>query len=319
VRNDGQLVARYPLPEGPLDLSGYVLFTDYLKESDTGTYPAISPADGISRIVGYRRVEGTPFIALASVSMESTLAPFKRNTLITLFFALPAAAALAGALFWIVRLLRLDMRRRLELTDALEVNRLLVRDTHHRVKNNLQAIISLIRMHPLPSELKSDLQGRVAAMSAVHESLYRLDRYAEVSADVLIPDIVESLRAGFGQPATIHYDIEPLVIERDHATPLALLVSEAVTNSLKHAFRGRPSGTIKISLHRQEDGKVAVAVQDDGAGFDHSLSSNGLGTRLIQAMVLQLGGTSTYTVDGGTRFEALLSPDVAHVHKPSTA
>jgi len=314
VRDDGELVARYPMAEGPMNLSNHVLFTEHLKENDSGTYPAVSPADGVARLVGYRKVPGTDLVALASVSSASALAPFHRNTLLTLLFALPTAAALGGATIWIVHLLRLDLKRRSALTEALDANRLLVRDTHHRVKNNLQAIISLIRMHPLPSELKSDLQGRVSAMSAVHESLYRLDRYAEVGADVLIPDIVESLRAGFGQPVTIEYDIEPLVIERDYATPLALLISEAVTNSLKHAFRGRSDGTIRISLHRVEDGKIAAAVSDDGQGFDPGLASNGLGARLIKAMVQQLDGSYTYVVENGARLEALLSAAVAHAY-----
>ena len=71
IREDGQLVARYPLAEGPLDLSKYVLFTDYLPKNAVGSYPALSPADGITRIVGYRKVPGTPFVALASVSSQS--------------------------------------------------------------------------------------------------------------------------------------------------------------------------------------------------------------------------------------------------------
>ena len=82
IRSDGQLVARYPLAEGPLDLSKYVLFTDYLPKATVGTYPATSPADGVTRIVGYRRVEGTPYIALASISTESAFALFRRNTFV---------------------------------------------------------------------------------------------------------------------------------------------------------------------------------------------------------------------------------------------
>lgn len=307
IRNDGQLVARYPLAEGPLDLSNYALFTEYLPEAAYGTYPATSPADGVERIVGYRRVDGTPYVALASISTQNAFSLFRRNAFVTLAFALPTALALAGAIVWIIRLLRRDQQRRQQLGAALELNRLLVKDTHHRVKNNLQSIMSMVRMHGLPDGLTSDLQSRIAAMSAVHEHLYRLDQFAEVDAGTLIPGIVDPLREAFALPVAVDYDIDPLVLDRDRATPLALLVSEVVTNALKYAFPNGRSGRIAIGFKRQENGDVALTVADDGIGFDPRKMSNGLGSRLIQAMVVQLDGTSRYTVENGTRFEATLS------------
>lgn len=317
IRSDGQLVARYPLAEGPLDLSQYVLFTQYLPAAEIGTYPATSPADGVTRIVGYRRVEGTPYIALASVSTEGAFAVFRRNMFLTLFFALPTALALAGATVWILRLLRRDQRRREQLSEALELNSLLVKDTHHRVKNNLQAIMSMVRMHMLPDQLKTDLQTRISAMSAVHEHLYRLDQFAEVDAATLIPGIVEPLREAFAQPVRVEYDIDPMVLDRDRATPLALLVSEVVTNALKYAFPDGREGRIAIVLKQQDSGDIKLTVADDGVGFDTAKASNGLGSRLIRAMLVQLDGTSRYEVEGGTRFEATLSPRA--VNRPPQA
>jgi hypothetical protein len=75
-RDDGWLVARYPLPDGPMDLANYVLFTEHLPNSSTGTYDAISPADRVSRIVGYRKMENEPLVALASVATEPHFAAF---------------------------------------------------------------------------------------------------------------------------------------------------------------------------------------------------------------------------------------------------
>ncbi|MEP9389553.1 histidine kinase dimerization/phosphoacceptor domain -containing protein [Mesorhizobium sp. KR9-304] len=317
IRGDGQLVARYPLADGPLDLSKYVLFTEYLPANDVGAYPATSPADGVTRIVAYRRVGGTPYVALAAISTESAFALFRRNTLITLFFALPTALALAGATAWIIRLLRRDQRRREQLSEALELNSLLVKDTHHRVKNNLQAIMSMVRMHTLPDQLKTDLQSRISAMSAVHEHLYRLDQFAEVDAATLVPGIVEPLREAFALPVEVSYDIDPLVLDRDRATPLALLVSEVVTNALKYAFPDGREGRIAISLKQQGSGDIRLTVADDGVGFDTTKASNGLGSRLIRAMLVQLDGTSRYEVEGGTRFEATLSPRA--VNRPQQA
>jgi two-component sensor histidine kinase len=302
-RDDGQLVARFPLAEGPLDLSKYVLFTKYLKEADVGTYQAISPADGIARTVGYRRVPETRFIALSSISTHSALALFWRNVYMMLAFALPTAIGLAGAAFWILRLLRADQQTTARLVEALELNQMLVRDTHHRVKNNLQAIMSMVRMHPLPAVLKQDLSTRIAAMSAVHESLYRLDRFTDVDAPSLVRSVIEPLRESFGRPVDIRYDIEPVRIDRDNATPLALLINELVTNSIKYAFPDRETGRIGISL-KQSSQEAVLVIEDDGIGFDQTMPSQGLGTRLIRSMMLQLGGTYQYTFAGGTRFEA---------------
>ncbi len=326
IRNDGQLVARYPPADGPLNLADRPLFTQYLAEGDMGTYSsATSPADGVARIVGYRRVAGTPYIALASVSTESAHALFWRNTAVVLAFALPTALALAGAIVWIIRLLMRDQQRRQQLAEALELNRLLVKDTHHRVKNNLQAVMSMVRMHALPGELKADLQSRIAAMSIVHESLYRLDQFAEVDAATLIPRIAEPLREAFALPVTVEYDVQPLIIDRDSATPLALVVSEVVTNALKYAFPDGRAGTIRIGFTQKPSGEPLLTIADDGVGFDTSQASNGMGSRLIKAMVMQLGGTQRYVRDGGTRFEATLSarimfrPPPASLDEPAPA
>jgi two-component sensor histidine kinase len=309
-RTDGQLVARYPLAQGPLDLSKYVLFTTYLKDGDSGTYPALSPADSVERIVGFRRVPGTQFVALASVSADSAFAVFRRNTFLTVLFALPTALALLGTIAWTLRLLRRDQIRRAQLVEALELNRMLVRDTHHRVKNNLQAIMSMVRMHGLPEQLKSDLQMRITAMSAVHEHLYRLDTFSEVASQTLVPAIVEPLVEGFSNVAEVQYDIDPLVLNRDHATPLALLINELVTNSLKYAFPNRQAGRILVSLKRDPTKNVSLTVSDNGVGFDPRTPSKTLGARLIQAMVTQLNGTSAYRIDHGTTFEAKFPPDI---------
>ncbi len=307
VRDDGQLVARFPFSDGPLDLSNYALFTEYLKIGDIGTYPAVSPADGVTRIVGYRRVPGTPLVAIASVSTEAAFAQFRRNTIMTLAFAVPTALALMIAIFWIVRLVRNDERTRAQLVETIDLNRMLVRDTHHRVKNNLQAIMSLVRLHRLPQELKADLQGRITAMTAVHEHLYRLDQFTEVDASTLIPAIVEPLSSAFARRVEIEYDIDPVILHHDHATPVALIVNEVVTNALKYAFPdGRP-GTLRIAMKHRPDGAITLSVSDDGVGFDPTIPTSGLGSRLIRAMLVQLGGAEhTYTFESGTRFQAEL-------------
>jgi two-component sensor histidine kinase len=217
--------------------------------------------------------------------------------------ALPAVLALAGAAVWIARLLSRDASREMELRRALELNTLLFRDTHHRVKNNLQSVQSLVRMQNIPDEAKLDLQGRIAAMTAVHEHIYRLDRYTEVAAEQLIPDIVAPVVKAFGDRAKVRYDIDPMVVDRDHATPLALLVNEVVTNALKYGYPDDRAGNIAISLHR-EDKMSRLTISDDGVGFDPANVLTGMGTRLIRGMVTQLHGSYSYSNAAGTTFSA---------------
>ncbi len=288
VRDDGQLVARFPFASAPLDMKDYELFTVHLAAADAGTYPAVSPVDGVERVVGYRRVEGTPLIAVASLSTRAAFLPFWRNTAITLLLAVPTALALAVAIFWILQLLRKDERRREQLVEALEHNRMLVRDTHHRVKNNLQAVMSLLRLHPVPEEIKDDLQGRVAAMTEVHEHLYRLDRFSDIDATTLIPAIVGRLTEAFASEVAVEYDLDPIVLDRDHATPLALIVNEVVTNALKYAFPDGRRGTIRIALKDEGGSRRLLTIADDGVGFDSAAATPGLGTRLVRAMMRQL-------------------------------
>ena len=304
IRDDGMLVARYPLADGPLDMSNYILFTSYLKESPTGTYPAVSPADSVRRFVGYRKVPDTQFIAVASVSATQAYAQFWRSTLTTLLVAFPIAAALVAAAVWIAGLLRRDAKRKQELVTALRLNTQLFRDTHHRVKNNLQSVQSLVRMQDIPDEAKADLQRRIAAMTAVHEHMYRLDQYVDVEAQQFVPAIVEPLRETYGSRVTFSFDIDPITVDRDHATPLALLINEVATNALKYAFPDGRQGHLSLSLKDGDRHRSRLVIQDDGVGFDPNKVVSGMGSRLIRGMVTQLQGDYAYAHGEGTTFLA---------------
>lgn len=309
VRGDGKLIAHYPFAEGPLDLSGSELFTTHLERSGSGSYETTSPVDGIEQLVGYQTVPGANMIALTAIDLDGALSQSRRIILTMLFLALPAMLALLLALWAIASLIRRDQVTKKELLATIDHNQMLVRDTHHRVKNNLQAIMSMVRMHALPPDLKMDLQARISAMSAVHEHLYRLDRFAEVDASRLVPDIVDSLVAGGNDDVKVEYDIDKLIIDHDHATSLALVVSELVTNSLKYAFPHGRGGSIWIAMKCREEDGVSLSVVDDGVGFEQGEVEEGLGTRLIRAMLRPLGGEAHYTIDGGTRFATMLSSE----------
>lgn len=306
VRGDGRLMARFPPSEGPMDLSQLPLFTQYLPASDTGTYTsASSPIDGVARVVSYRRVPGTDIIALASVASSQVWRNFNNAIVAVILIVSPIVIGLVLGCAWIVRLLYRDAAQARALQASLEANTMLFREIHHRVKNNLQSVQSLVRMQDLPQAAKLDLQSRFAAMAAMHEHIYQHDRYQDIDAHDFIPAVVGQVLAAYGADAAVSYEVEHIPVDRDHATPLALLLSELVTNACKYAFEGDEPGTILVALKPGENGRALLTVRDNGRGIDDDrIAASSMGMRLIRGVVAQMNGTHTFRSDGGTVFEA---------------
>lgn len=309
ARADGLLVARFPLAEGPLDMSQYVLFTDYLPKASEGTYEAISPVDGAHRIVAYRKVEGTDFIALASADYSTGINDFRRNVFVAVSVMVLAAIGSLAAGGWIRHLRRRDSAQSQRLEIALEENRLLLREIHHRVKNNLQSVQSVVRMQQLAPEVQKSLADRISAMIAVHEQIYRQDEFSQLCARDLLKSVVDKLLQAFGSSVEVDFDVDDIAISTDKATPLALVTNEIVTNSLKYAFPPGAQGRISISFKRVEDDLLRLVISDNGSGFDEEALTPGMGTRLIKGLVAQLRGTCQIDGRNGTVFVAELPID----------
>ncbi len=304
VRDDGMLVARYPFAQEALDLSQYILFTDLLPKAASGVYSATSPLDGVQRVVSYQTIPGTELIALASVGTAGTVGRFWRDVWIFLAIVIPTSLGLMACALWVIRLLQRDLRRREELETALATNTMLFREIHHRVKNNMQAMQSLVRLQNLPESVKTDIQLRFAAMSNVHQHMYKYDAYAAIDAPVFIDSIMSDILQAYGSKARVTHDIDSLSIGHEQATPLAMLITEVVTNAMKYAGLEKPDATISISLKHIAKDRARLSISDNGPGFDLADRSTGMGTKIIKAMVMQLGGTFTYAFDTGTVFSA---------------
>ena len=298
IREDGQLMARFPPASAPADLSALPLFTQLLPASDHGTYTSnSSPIDGVARVVSYIKVEGAPIVALASVASNQTWANFRGSIFTVILIASPVLLGLAVGCWWIVVLLRRDSRQTAELT-------MLFREIHHRVKNNLQSVQALVGLQDIPDSAKQDLQSRLAAMAAMHEHIYNHDRYMDIDAHDFVPAIVKQVKAAYGAQVQLSYAVEHASIGRDQATPLALLLSELVTNALKYAFPLGTAGTITITLSQGAEGYSKLTVRDDGVGMPETNTRSSMGMRLVKGVVAQLGGTYAFHNDGGTVFEA---------------
>lgn len=304
IRRDGQLVARFPPPAGPVDMANYVLFTDLIPKASSGTYDAVSPADGVGRIVAYKVVDGTEFVAVGSAGTAAGMAPFWKDAFVAGAILVLAAVGSFAAGTWIRHLHARDATKSARLSEALEENQLLMREIHHRVKNNFQSVQALIRTQQLPKDMQQSLLDRISAMIAVHEQIYSHDQFSVVSAKALIPAVVDTLISACGDRVSVTYDIEDISISADHATPLALLANEVVTNALKYAFPGERKGVISISLKRLAGQRACLVIADDGVGFDKSSSTAGMGTRLVRGVISQLHGEHIYERRNGTVFTA---------------
>jgi two-component sensor histidine kinase len=308
VRSDGQMMARFPPAGENTDLSALPLFTQYLRENANGTYQsASSPVDGVARVVSYRTVPSAGFVALASVATAPTWTSFNAAIFTVFLIVSPIVLGLVLGCWWIVRLLARDEVRARELQASVDLNTMLFREIHHRVKNNMQSAQALVRMQDIPEAAKRDLQSRFAAMAAMHEHIYKHDRYHDIDAADFIPAVVDEVKAAYGSVAELSYELDHLPIDRDHATPLALLLSELVTNAFKYAFLDGRKGSILVSLKRRDDGLAQLVVRDNGVGMGAVDLTRSMGMRLIRGVVAQMGGTFEYRTDGGTVFEATIA------------
>ena len=305
VRTDGMLIARFPPTEGPVDLSDLPLFQEYLPETPVGTYTSeASPLDGVARVVSYRLVEGTPIVALASISSQQTWNTFRNGIFAVFLIVSPIVLGLVAGSIWIVRLLYRDAAWGKALEQAIDANNLLFREIHHRVKNNLQSVQSLVALQEMPDGAKRDLRSRLAAMAAMHTHIYEFDSFDDIDAHDYVPSVVNEVVAAYGANLEVVYDIEHLRVDRDHATPLALLLSELVTNSIKYAFQDRTPGKIHVSIKAAGPGRADLVVSDNGVGLSTDGTTPGMGTRLLKGVVAQMAGTYTVASDDGARFSA---------------
>lgn len=317
VRNDGGMVARYPVPDQPLDLSEHGLFTDYLKRSSEGLYRGTSPLDGIERVIGYHRVPGLPLVMVAGASLESALEPFWYRLRLLLIFGVPLIVAFIATVVWITVLLRRDERHQIELAATLEQNQMLLREVHHRVKNNLQVVASLVNLQGGPPEMRQELIRRIGAIAAVHEQIYLADQFAQIDLAHYLGSIVQSLKETYGVEAEIELDLQPTTVEINTALPLALIVSEITSNAFKHAFRdGKEGGRLSLRLRHDDDGRGELRIADNGEGFDMAARRSGLGLRLVDGFCRQIGAECAYSYDGGVVFDLRFPIEREQVPEP---
>jgi two-component sensor histidine kinase len=218
-----------------------------------------------------------------------------------------------------LRALNADLEQRVttrtaELSATLREREVLLQEIHHRVKNNLQVISSLINMQVRQLEDKSsrdaleECQTRVQAIALIHEKLYQSKDYSRVPFSAYAKSLAANVFAATGtSPVSVllQLDMEDVSLGVDKAIPCGLILNELITNALKHAFPPPAHGTVCVGLRMDGERNVVFSVSDDGIGMPHELEqkdSPSLGLSLVHTLVEQLEGSMDVVRDGGTAF-----------------
>lgn len=202
-----------------------------------------------------------------------------------------------------------------DLEHAVSEQRVLLQEVHHRVKNNLAIISSLINLQSDKSkddyhrELFNECRNRLNSIATIHQMLYRSKSFAKVNFKEYLGEIVNNLYDSYGngnKEIIITKDLEEVSLDLSKAVPLSLIVNEVITNSFKHAFNDRIRGTIHVELKNLKDKKRELIIKDDGPGFK-TLKGNdlSLGMDIINGLVEQIEGKSSFESKNGTIFKLI--------------
>ena len=207
-----------------------------------------------------------------------------------------------------------DRRRAEEQIQAsLREKEALLREIHHRVKNNLQITSSLLRLQarqiddPAARALFDATQDRIRSMALVHEKLYQSTNLSRIDFGEYVQTLGGLLFNSFGiDSAKVRLDVSGngVYLNIDVAVPCGLIVNELLSNALKHAFHDDRGGSIRVSIASDEN-RCQLVVADDGAGLPSSVdidSAPTLGLRLVRGLVEQIGGTIDTVATGGTEY-----------------
>jgi len=209
-----------------------------------------------------------------------------------------------------------------QLKAALHEKEILVREVHHRVKNNLQVMSSLISFQQdgisdaSAKKALQEAQNRILSMAYIHEDLYQSKNLAMVDLPAYVNKLVSNLVNLFGAEHKIKLQIEvkPLETSVDVAIPCGLIINELVSNALKYAYVGRKRGVLTIRLEENQDRELPyqyhLAVIDDGVGMPANWDENSsktLGLQLVNILVSQMKGSLKMVREKGTAFHIYFS------------
>jgi PAS domain S-box-containing protein len=197
---------------------------------------------------------------------------------------------------------------------TLQEKEVLLREVHHRVKNNLQVICSMLHLQERNLSDDTLLQAlrvsreRVMAMAMLHDQLHRAKDFSNINLGEYLRNLAASLFSAHGVNSAelgLRLDVEDIPVAVDTAIPCGLMVNELVSNSLRHAFPEGRKGNISLGLHAMPGGAIELIVSDDGRGFEectYAAKARPLGLWLVELLASQIGAAAERSSVSGTRY-----------------
>jgi two-component sensor histidine kinase len=202
-----------------------------------------------------------------------------------------------------------------KIADLLQEKELLLKETHHRIKNNMMVVSSLLSLQAAEGNIASDQQYKavlnnairqVRSMMILYDKLYRSKKFKELNIRRFLPPLVEEIVATFHAVPSIRLEVQvdDFILSAKTLSTLGIIINEMISNSMKYAFEGCDNGVITISASKT-DSLVTIAYEDNGIEFAEVASSQdltGFGMRLIAILIQQLNGSIRIEGDNGKRF-----------------
>lgn len=216
---------------------------------------------------------------------------------------------------WMTERLEKTTVHRDTLEVALKEKEVLLSEIHHRVKNNMEIVSSLLELQSADLvderalQLLRSSQNRIRSMALIHETLYQSEDLARVDFGDYLRTLVADLYNLYGvspDAIEVKIDVDHILLGIDSAIPTGLIINELVSNSLKHAFPAGRRGEINIAFRLDDDSQYRLTVGDNGIGFPKSLdfrNTKSLGLKLVNALTAQLKGRIEVDRSGGTAFK----------------
>ncbi len=200
------------------------------------------------------------------------------------------------------------------LKRSLAEKEILLKEVHHRVKNNMQIISSILKMQerlvadPKLKTILEESQNRIHSMALIHENLYRNENLSDIKFSNYVKSLAGNLARAYSDhqaKITFEYDIEDVFLPLDTGIPCGLIINELLSNSFKHAFTNADQGIISIKLTTDDQNHYILEVSDNGIGITntfHPDKSNSLGMRIVTKLVQQIEGELNYDFSSGTKY-----------------
>lgn len=204
-----------------------------------------------------------------------------------------------------------------QIQHSLKEKEILLREIHHRVKNNLQTISSLLDLQAESIKDSAALeafrssQSRIRSMALIHERLYKSENLSRIIAQEYIKNLIDYLEATYDSQAgniKLKTNVQNIMLNLDTAIPCGLIINELVSNSMKYAFPGDRAGTIEVSLLVSSADSIRLSVKDDGIGIPADITvknSPSLGLQLVFLLAKQINGTLIIERKNGTKVELI--------------